>query len=368
MPTETIEAPTSQEPSAKAPAGDAKKSDNVKGPSVAHALLQREAALASKSAPPAESITEAAKAAEKVANSTATDAPEKSEPSATETAKESEVKPKETEVEDPDVLSKIPPEIQKSIDKRIGKEMGKREALEAKVAELEKKLAEKPVELPKPAPIEPTAANPLANIVDLATLDKQVSTAKETKLWVQEQLDREDIEQGVKVGDQTYTKQQLKTALRNVERQLEVHIPERAKFLTARADAEKRALETFEWLKDKDSEQFQMFSKLMSLPDAGFATSPYGVYSAAAAVEGQSQVKLRQSIAKDHQGAKPVEKKVPPASQLASSGASVPPARESGSNRAVAALAEEMANMKKGHGVKVSDATKFLARRDQTHR
>ena len=365
MPTATIEAPTSQEPTAQAAISDAKKSDNVKGPSVAHALLQREAALVAKKAPPAESIVEAAKAAETAQS--ASDASDNKETPAPE-AKEEAKAP--AEAEDSEALSKsaIPPEVQKSIDKRIGKEIAKREALEAKLADLEARLADKPVEIPKPAPVEPTAANPLANVVDLPSLEKQLATAKETKLWVQEQLDRDDIDQGVRVGDRTYTKQELKAAYRNVERLLEVHIPERAKFLNQRSQSEKNALDTFDWLKDRDSDQYKAFVKVVSDPALGFSGAPNGIYAAAAAVEGQSQVQLRKAIAKDSQGTKPVEKKAPPASQLASSGAGVPPAREPGSSRQLAALSAEMAGMKKGHGVRVSDVTKFLSRRDQTHR
>lgn len=364
MPTETKEAPPSQEP-AKPAISDARKSDNVKGHGAAQELLKREAALAAKKAPPAESIAADLKAAEKLASS-APDAPEK-EASKPE-VKVAEVKTEVAKSEDSEVLSNsISPEVQESINKRIGKEIAKREALEAKLADLEKKFSERPVELPKPT-AEPTSSNPLANITDLPALEKQVTTARETKLWCQEQLDREDIDQGVKVGSETYTKQQLKLALRNVERMLEVHIPERAKYLQARATSEKAALETFDWLKDRDSDQYKAFMHIMADPTGGFATSPNGVYAAAAAVEGQSAVQLRRAIAKDHQGAKPVEKQRPPASQLASSGASVPAARDAGNSRAITALAEEMAAMKKGHGVKVKDVTQFLARREQTHR
>lgn len=361
--TETPEAPPSQE-TPRAAISDAKKSGNVKGHSAALELLRREATAAAPKAPPAESIA-AAKPAEPA--STAPAAAEKAVASEPE-AKAPETKPEETKAEDPEVLSKsIPPEIQESINKRIGKEIAKREALEQKLADLEKKFSEKPLEVPTPA-AEPTTANPLADVADLASLEKRLSTARETKLWCQEQLDREDIDQGVKVGERSYTKQELKTALRNVERMLDIHIPERARYLNARANSAKAAVDTFEWLKDTESDQYKAFVKVAQDPALGFAAAPNGIYAAAAAVEGQNAVQLRKAIAKDHQGTKPVERKAPPQSQLAGSGASVPPAREPGSSRAVAALAQEMEGMKKGHGVKVRDVTAFLARRDQLHR
>lgn len=365
MPTETIDKPASQAVTAQAEKGDAKKSSNVKGPSVAQALLQREAALVAKKAPPAESVAEAAKVVEKAETSATGEAKQ----AAPET--ETKVEAKAPAEESDEALSKssIPPELQEAIDKRIGKERAKRGELERKLAELEAKLAAVPTQVEKPAPVTPTAENPLANVNDIPELEKQLKTAKETKLWALEQLDREDIDQGIKVGDQTYTKAQLKAAVRNVEKLIEVHIPDRAKFLNQRANSEKLALDTFDWLKDPSTEQYKAFRKVISDPSLGFGALPNGIYAAAAAVEGQAQVQLRRAIAEQNKGTKAVEKKEPkaPASQLAGNGASAP-AREAGNSRALAALASEMEQMKKGHGVKVSDVTKFLARRDQTHR
>lgn len=364
MPTETIEQPTSQAATAQAAKSDAKKSSNVKGPSVAHALLQREAALVAKQAPPSESVAEVAKATEQAKTSETGEA--KSATPETETKEAAKAAPEES---DEALSHSISPELQEAIDKRIGKERAKRGELERKLAELEAKLAAVPTQVEKPAPVTPTADNPLANVNDIPELEKQLKVAKETKLWALEQLDREDIDQGVKVGDQTYTKAQLKAAVRNVEKLIEVHIPDRAKFLTQRSNSERLAVETFEWLKDPSSNEYKAFQKVISDPNLGFATSPNGIYAAAAAVEGQSQVQLRKAIAENNKGTKAVKKEEQkaPASQLAGTGATAP-AREAGNSRALAQLAAEMEQMKKGHGVKVSDVTKFLARRDQTHR
>lgn len=362
MPNETIEAPTSQAAPAKAESGDAKKSDNVKGHSVAQALLQREAATAAKKAPPAESVADVAKAAEKIAE---TPASEETKTVTSKTDSQAKAEPESDEA----LSNSISPEIQEKIDKRIGKEVAKRTALERELAELKGKIAATPAPVVQPAPVAVTPDNPLANINSIPELEKQLQTAKETKLWAQEQLDREDIDQGVKVGDVVYSKAQLKQVVRNVERQIEMFIPDRARFLNQRAQSEKVAHETFEWLKDPSSDQFKAFQRAYADPDFRFNQSPNGYMAAAAAVEGLSGVQLRKAIADQNKGTKAVDKRqVPPASQLAGGAAPTAPQREAGSSRAVAALASELANMKKGHGVRVKDVTKFLAARDQTHR
>jgi hypothetical protein len=365
MPTETIEQPASQVATAKADASDAKKSDNVNGPSVAHALLKREAALAAKKPLPTESVVQAAKAAEETAK---TSVPDAAKQAASEPAKEDAVKAADSEADEALSKSKLTPELQEILDKRIGKERAKRGDAERRVAELEAKLAATiPVPIAQPPTVTPTPDNPLANVQDMPGLEKEIKTITETKLWALEQLDRDDIGEGVKVGTDVYTKPRLKEIVRNMERILAIHVPERAKYLGQRAASEKLALETFDWLKDQSSDQYKAFQKIMADQSGPLGRMPNAVYAVAAAVEGQVAVNLRRAIAENNRGTKPVEKQRAPASQIASS-AGDSPIREAGSSRAVAALQADMDRMKKGHGVKVSDVTKFLAKRDQTHR
>lgn len=362
MATDTNVAPASPEPAAKAVTSDAKKSGGVKLGQASHMLLKREAALI-KAQAPAEGAAKPAEKPAETATTTASDAGTKPAPDLTPEVKV------ETKVEtgtSEDALSKsISPEVQASIDKRIGSVLEKARVAEEKVKALEARLAQQAIAAP--VAIQPTPDNPLANVNDVAALQKQLSTAKETKLWALEQLDRDDIDRGVQVGDTTYSKAQLKAAIRSMERLIEVHVPERANFLQQRAQFEKQARENFEFLGDPSSDQFRTFQRLITT-DIDLAKKANGVYLAAAAVEGQNQANLRAAIAASNQGTRPVKevRQVAPASQVASGGSVGAGSREAGGTgtRALAALATEMDKMKRSGKVTIRDAAKYFRQKE----
>ena len=272
-----------------------------------------------------------------------------------------------TAAKDPeDALSKsLDPKTQAHIDKRIAESLEKARLAEARALAAEQRLAQQTIAAP--VTIAPTPDNPLANVNDLASLNQQLSTAKETKRWAQAQLDRDDIDQGVRVGDATYSKAQLKAAVRSMDRLIEDEVPKRADFLQKRVTFEKLARDTFEFLNDPSSDQFKTFQRLITT-DTDLAQKPNGVYLAAAAVEGQNQANLRAAIAAANQGTKPVKEVRPtaPASQVASGGSVGSATREAGGagSRALAALESEMNKMKRSGHVTLRDAAKWFRQKE----
>ena len=360
MPTETTEQPPSLAAAAQAVQSDAKRG-NVTLHDTATALLQREKALTGKAAPAGGATKTEAKAEESSAK----------QPAKEETPKESKADPepkkeadKKAPTEEPDdVLSKLSPDTQESINKRIGKEIAKRTALEAELNALKARMAE--VEQKPTPPPEPTPDAPLANIRDFAELDKHQALAVETKLWVQQQLDRDDIANGVKVGDRTYSKEELRSSLHNLNRTLEIEVPKQRRLLTATAQYAQKAVEEFDWLKDNSSDNFRQFQQVMRA-NPELQHRPNGIYIAAAAVEGETAKNLRRAIKDQSQGTKPVKERAPD-SQLAASGATAP-VREAASSRAVEALRTDMEKMKKKGNVTVRDAKDYLLKSLTTHR
>lgn len=364
MPTETTEAAPSQQAPAKAETSDAKQSGNVKMGQAAKSLLKREAALTTKIQTPAESTTKAATAAtETPATTSAADGSDKPATESKQAETKVETAPAAKTEESDDALSKISPEAQAAIDKRIGKALEKARLAEERAEALQRRLDTQA--LPPPV-VQPTPDNPLANVNDVEALKKELKSAKETKLWAQQQLNRKDLAQGVKVGDMTYTEDQFRDALNNIERRIEIEIPERAEFLTKRQQFNNLAAETFDWLRNPDSEEFKLHQKLLSL-DADLARKPNATYLAAAAVEGQTQVNLRRALAADRQGTRPVRQgQQAPAAQLASGAAIAATTREVGSGRAQAALQAEMGKLKKSGHVTMKDAASYFRQKETT--
>ena len=332
-------------------------------------LVKRQAEAAK--APSAETIvpaTEKAPDAQETASITAPpEVAAATQPDKGEVAKETPAKA-EPEATDPDeVLSKqLSPELQEVINKRIGKEVGKRKALEEKLAALEARLNAPPQPQEPIVPIlpmEPTSDNPLANIVDPNALLKEQQTAKEAKRWAQEMLDRDDIDQGVNVGGKTYTKQELKSVVRNADRMIEDYVPARAQYLQTRFQVETQVRETFgaePWMQDKGSEGYQLYQQLLKDPD--IVRRPNGSWTAAVQVQGLLEVQKRKRASGQPVTPLPVTptKQKAPASQVAGGQAGPIPNREPGESRAVKALEAEMEKLKGKKGITGRDAEAYL--------
>lgn len=363
MATEIAVEPTSQAQAVeKTVKSDGKKSDNVKDGQVAQALLKRASAIAAGKSS-SETIAEAAKAAEIIApqseptleKSASETAPAKEEKS--DKAKADEALSKSTQAE-PDIT----PEMQKILDKRIGKYAAEQKKMEAQIEQLQERLKTVPV-VPPPAAIPPTPDNPLANLNDVAALQNELRTAKETRRWAQEQLDRDDLGNGVEVvidgKSTTYTKQQLKAIVRNVERTIEDHIPQRASFLQQRDQNNAKAVELFDFLKEPDSKEYRAYQQFMADPD--IARRPNGAIVAGLLVEGDRSI--QRAIAERSGGTKTVKeaaRRTAPSSQTAM-GAAPGAIREPSGTTAQRELAHSLEGLKKSGKVTVKDVGRYLA-------
>lgn len=197
---------------------------------------------------------------------------EDSEPSSDD-GKEAESEDEGKEKAD-EVLSKeqsnLDDKTRQKIQKRIDREVGKRKALETQLKQLTEKLNSVTQSPPQPAatqqaaPVVPVGNAPLPEIKDMAGLVDYAKKAKETKEWAEEVLDRDDIDQGVQIGDKTYTKGDIKAVLRNARKALEDTIPSQkeyfnqvGQFVNHKQNVTKLAHEKFPFLTDRNSEEYK---------------------------------------------------------------------------------------------------------------
>ena len=307
---------------------------------------------------------------------TAETAPESSQP---EAATEGEETPEpEAEAEKEDVPSQKTSSdketrIREKVQKRVDEEVAKRKALEERLANLEASLKKAETEKANPPTPMPKGTLPLAEYTDLPSLQKYQEQAKEAKRWAEDQLARDDIEEGAVIGDQTLNKKQVREVLKKAQIALEDHIPARQNFLLTKAQASQQAVQMFPFLGDPSSEDYQAAVQayrlnpwLQDLPNADFIV---GVQ-----VEGLKALKARQaSVTKSSKSAeapapKPKPKIVPTAKPAGdqtavSSGTSTP--RIPTASAARNALDAQREKLKQKGAVTASEAAALLQRSDQ---
>jgi hypothetical protein len=363
------ETATSQPSTEKSGKGDGSKSSNVTVDQVTQHLLKREAALI-KDQPTSENVAKA----DKPAGETAPTSEAAETKTASETPAETKVEAAETKVEQAEAkldealsqeASKEDPKTQDKLQRRIAELVKERNQAQAEAERVKAEYARKATQLPPPAP---TPDNPLANIEDLASLTNERDTARKVKKWAREQLDRDSFPaEGVSDGAHLYTKEQVKAILRNTEEMLEEIIPNRARFLDQRAKVEQNAMATFPWLKEPDSPEYARYQQYVR--DPIIAKQANAPWIAALIIQGDRT--LRESIAAESKGAKPVDK-VPakeraPASQTAA-GAAPGPAREPSGTVAMKRLTQEVQRLKEKGNVSVKDVSKYFAQKESINR
>ena len=314
---------TSQPAPATAQTSDEGRGKNVTASKMAEMLL-RTATPAKDTSTVAPASSEPNKPQEEATQNADSGSPAEASPQPDQnTAPEAPV----TEAE-PEVLSQdseqLPPDLQEKIDKRIGKEVAKRKTLEDQLAmqreELEKLKAA--VAQPQEAPSQaaPTVIDPSQPLSHIGTVDALNAEHKQAKSIIrasEELLDQFDSGvDSVEYGGQTFTKAQVKQALRNAKLVVEEQVPQRYQFLQARDGWKAKAVEEFPFLKDRTTKEYQMVEQarrnypiIASLPDADYVLG--------LAVEGIKAIEARKA-------AKPAAKTAAkaPASQVATSATS----------------------------------------------
>jgi hypothetical protein len=233
--------------------------------------------------PPAEdAATEEPKAPEATETTaeTAETAPESSQPEAATEGEETPEPEAETEKEDvPSQKTSSDKEtrIREKVQKRVDEEVAKRKALEERLANLEASLKKAETDKANPPPPMPKGTLPLAEYNDLSSLQKYQEQAKQAARWAEDQLARDDISEGVTIGDQSLNRDQVREVLKKAKIALEDHIPARQNFLLTKAQASQQAVEMFPFLKDPNSEDYQAAIQayrlnpwLQDLPNADF--------------------------------------------------------------------------------------------------
>lgn len=241
-----------------------------------------------------------------------------------EVATESTATPEAEEVlsqENDSPPEQLSPEAKAILERRIGKEVAKtkalREQFEARIKELEAKVATpaetKPAaELP-PIVVAPTPDNPLAQINDVESLRKEFSQAQEIKRWAEDALDSEASE--FQAGDRVFTRREVKDILRNSTRVIQEHIPARHAFLQAREASTKEALTTFPFLADKSTPEYQLAQQLRrELPEINL--KPNADYIAGVLVKGLRALEAEKASA--NKAKPPATKPVAPRSHAES--------------------------------------------------
>lgn len=370
MATETMTAAPQPAPPAQ-PSGETQKTGaaNSTVSSFTQMLLKQEQAREAQA-------TAAEKAPETPATETeksATPATEETQVPTTEVQTE-EAAPAEkaetkTEEKTDEALShenKLDPKLQEIINKRIGKERVKTKAAEGQVAHLQAQIErlqkqigapaeEKPVMVPVPA------NTPLAQVPDLAALNEVQRQARADWRAAEELLDRDDIAQGVKVGDRIYSKADLKAIIRDARVTLEDLVPARQQFLTAQAEAKQKTLEQFPYLLDRTSTEYMEHQAALRA-NPWLMTQPNADWIVAVQLEGTRALAAKAEAAKKPAPEKKAAPKPKPAGDqtvVSSDGSS---SRVSGAAQARAAVGNVLTG-KRGVGAK--DFAEHLRQQEQ---
>lgn len=295
------------------------------------------------------------------------------ESSESESAPEQASEPEpEAEEDKEDVLSKKTSSdkearIREKVQKRVDEEVAKRKALEERIGALESSLKKAEAEKANPPPPMPKGTMPLAEHTTMDSLLQYREQAKQAARWAKDQLAKDDIGEGVQVGDKLLGRDQIREVLRKAEIAMEDQIPARMNFLAAKEQASKQAVEMFPFLKDPNSEDYHAAVQayrlnpwLQDLPNADFIV---GVQ-----VEGLKALKARQEAAAKPKVEKPKPKPIPVAKPsgdqtAVSSGTSTP--RVPTSTAAKSALDAQREKLRSKGAVTASEAAALLERSEK---
>jgi hypothetical protein len=210
---------------------------------------------------------------------------EESEDQSAEELDESEEESTEPPVQPSDVLSKfkdldldslseeeskeLAKHLNASAIKRFGKLTAQKKALLAENQELQQQVEQAPVPAEQPAFLKDNA---LHNVNDINALAKEVENLNTLMEWADEGMENEveyddaGNEYVVKDGDKTYTKADLKRIKANAKKILRKDAPARQKWIQERQQSDQQAVQTFEFLSDGESEDYQLFMQVKQSP------------------------------------------------------------------------------------------------------
>lgn len=140
----------------------------------------------------------------------------------------------------------------------------KADALERELNEAKTKL-EQSVE--RPAPVQ-SAADPFSDIWDASKLNDEWSKARNLKRWCEDNID------GCEIEGKEYSSDEVKQIKRRVEDAIDLHIPNRARFLQNYQQIKPIAEQLYPWWKDRSATEYteaqavlRQLPQIASLPE-----------------------------------------------------------------------------------------------------
>lgn len=166
----------------------------------------------------------------------------------------------ETEGESPE--ENLTGGVQKRIDKLTALRKSAEERAEALQAELET-FKSKVEELEnKSSTVAPTPDNPFSDLETVDALKKEFEQARDLRYKCEANPD------GFTIGDTHFDAEQVRTMKINCMRAMELHIPKQLNFIKERSQWKPLALETYPWLKNKDSQEYKLYTQVLkNFPD-----------------------------------------------------------------------------------------------------
>lgn len=152
--------------------------------------------------------------------------------------------------------------VQKRIDKLTSLRKSAEERAEALQAELDA-FKSKVEELEnKGSTVAPTPDNPFSDLETVDALKKEYEQARDLRYKCEANPD------GFTVGDTHFDSEQVRTMKINCMRAMELHIPKQLNFVQERSQWKPLALETYPWLKNKDSQEYKLYTQVLkNFPD-----------------------------------------------------------------------------------------------------
>lgn len=155
--------------------------------------------------------------------------------------------------------------------KRIDKLTRQKREAQEKADALERELNEAKTKLEqsvdRPAPVQ-SAADPFADIWDASKLNDEWSKARNLKRWCEDNID------GCEVEGKEYSSDEVKQIKRRVEDAIDLHIPNRARFLQNYQQIKPIAEQLYPWWKDRSATEYteaqavlRQLPQIASLPE-----------------------------------------------------------------------------------------------------
>lgn len=359
------------------------------------------AAEAAREKPAQEAADQAAPEKSEELETPAAEAPAASVEAESEEAAAPEETPEEAPAEDeadsvPSQSTSIDDKTKAKIQKVVDKEKALRKAAEAQTESLKKELDEMkrggasapaqqqeagPANAPVPMVPGIPSDHPVAKANDQAALDQLKAHAKQAVRWAEEVLDtpkiwkvkvetdpgsgEETTTEVTYIGQQPYSKAEVKSILRNAKVTLEDHIPAKAQFLSARQSALQIAHQKHPFLRDKQSPEYQRAQSL--LRDPWLQQRPDAEWIAGVLTRGFKAMDAEDAAVKTAAETKP-KAKAPvqkPSNDQTAAPANTAAARVPVSTGVKAALAAEEQKLAKKGGITTAEAIASLQNRER---